>query len=185
MNDTRIICSIFLVLFVAMELFLRRGATAKSLRTQPTDRGTTVLIFICYGLAVLSLSVPTVGPGAPLWLRWLGVWSCAAGTVLRVWAMRTLGEYYTRTLVTQSGQPVIQHGPYRLVRHPGYLSAMMIWIGAAVSSGRGMAILTVGLLLAIAYVYRITTEERMLVTALGVDYERYRQRSWRLIPFVY
>jgi len=43
----------------------------------------------------------------------------------------------------------------------------------------------VSLLLALAYTYRIATEERMLVAALGADYEAYRQRSWRLIPFVY
>ena len=54
-------------------------------------------------------------------------------------------------------------------------------------TGAGGVIRTVVvcLLLALAYTYRIATEERMLEAALGADYEAYRQRSWRLIPFVF
>ncbi len=40
-------------------------------------------------------------------------------------------------------------------------------------------------LLALAYGYRIRTEERMLVAALGATYEEYCRRSWRLVPFVF
>jgi protein-S-isoprenylcysteine O-methyltransferase Ste14 len=40
-------------------------------------------------------------------------------------------------------------------------------------------------LLLVAYAYRIRTEERMLLDALGEPYAEYRRRSWRLVPFVF
>jgi protein-S-isoprenylcysteine O-methyltransferase Ste14 len=33
--------------------------------------------------------------------------------------------------------------------------------------------------------YRISSEERMLLSELGDDYVRYRRRTRKLIPFVY
>jgi protein-S-isoprenylcysteine O-methyltransferase len=62
---------------------------------------------------------------------------------------------------------------------------MLVWIGAATSSGNLLSIVAVGTLLAIAYTYRIRVEERMLVEALGAPYEEYRRHSWRLVPFVF
>ena len=185
MLNTRAISSVFLISFGAMELFMRRGSTAKSLAPQASDRGTTLLIAVAYGLAIFSLSTDAPGPLWPAWFRWLGVLVSAAGFGLRVWAMRTLGAYYTRTLLTVPHQQVVRRGAYRCIRHPGYLSAMMIWVGASIGSGGVTATVAVSVLLAIAYAYRIVIEERMLVDALGADYDTYRQRSWRLIPFVY
>ena len=35
------------------------------------------------------------------------------------------------------------------------------------------------------YLYRIASEERMLLSKLGSDYEEYRRRTRRLIPYIY
>lgn len=43
-----------------------------------------------------------------------------SGLALRVWSMRTLGAFYTRTLRTAQNQHVVDTGPYRMIRHPGY-----------------------------------------------------------------
>ena len=55
--------------------------------------------------------------------------------------------------------------------------------GFMYSVGWLVAYLTV--LLIVAYAYRISVEEPMLVDALGQPYEDYRKRSWRLLPFVF
>jgi protein-S-isoprenylcysteine O-methyltransferase len=48
---------------------------------------------------------------------------------LKTWAVRTSGRFDTRTLRSASDQSVTDSGPYRLVRHPGYLGALLLWIG--------------------------------------------------------
>jgi len=33
--------------------------------------------------------------------------------------------------------------------------------------------------------YRIGIEERMLIEEFGEEYERYKERTWRLFPYIY
>ena len=51
--------------------------------------------------------------------------------------------------------------------------------------GSGWGALAVAALMLPAYAHRISIEERALVAGLGEAYERYRQRTRRLIPYVY
>jgi protein-S-isoprenylcysteine O-methyltransferase len=173
--------------FGAMELFLRRGAEAKRLRPTAADRGTTVAIVAAYALAVLAVSatglLPRIALGATV--AWIGVGVGTLGFMLRVWAMRVLGRFYTRTLLTTADQKVVTSGPYRYVRHPGYLGALAVWLGASASSGNLLVVIAVAVLLLFAYAYRIRVEERMLMDALGEPYAEYRRRSWRLLPLVF
>ena len=56
------------------------------------------------------------------------------------------------------------------------------WLGVAFRSGVGVviAVLWLGVLLA-----RIQAEERLLGETFGAEYDAYRARTWRLIPYVY
>jgi protein-S-isoprenylcysteine O-methyltransferase Ste14 len=172
--------------FGGMELILRKGETAKSVAPTTADRGSSALIIAAYAVAVVAFStdlLPSFALG--LAVAWVGVVVGMLGFVIRIWAMRVLGEFYTRRLVTTAHQHVVQNGPYRLVRHPGYLGSLLVWTGAAAASGNALCLGTVVLLLAVAYSYRIRIEERMLVGELGTAYEEYRRRSWRLVPYVF
>lgn len=171
--------------FLSMER-LRRGEPAKSVRRPPTDRGTSIVIMLAYALALLAMAF-NVLPGVRLseGVAWAGIGLGVAGFALRFWAMRVLGRFYTRTLLTTGDQKVVRDGPYRLIRHPGYLGSLLIWIGASASSCNLSSLVVVGALLAGAYAYRITIEERMLIGALGDAYREYRRHSSRLVPFVF
>ncbi len=119
------------------------------------------------------------------WLSWLGVGLFAAGLALQVATFRTLGRFYTSHLGIQSGHHLVATGPYRWVRHPGYLSNLVSLFGGALALssllGLGLSLLMVPLILR-----RITTEETMLRDQFGTEYEAYAgQTRWRLIPCVY
>jgi protein-S-isoprenylcysteine O-methyltransferase Ste14 len=60
----------------------------------------------------------------------------AAGIILQSAAMWTLRGFYTVRLGVKSGQRLVTTGPYRRVRHPGYLSYIIsiLGIGLALSS---------------------------------------------------
>ncbi|WP_079249098.1 isoprenylcysteine carboxylmethyltransferase family protein [Streptomyces sp. IMTB 2501] len=118
-------------------------------------------------------------------VRWLGVAVLAGGLALRAWGMRTLAQYYTRTLRTVADQRVVQEGPYRLIRHPGYCGSLLVWIGYSLGLGSWPAALIVTPLLTAAHVWRISAEERLLIAAFGPAYTDYRGRTRRLVPFVY
>jgi protein-S-isoprenylcysteine O-methyltransferase Ste14 len=99
--------------------------------------------------------------------------------------MRVLGAYYSRTLRVTETQVIITKGPYKIVRHPGYLGTICVWIGFGLGNSNWIATMAVALLLFGVYGYRIRSEEIMLIGTFGEHYQAYRQRTWRLLPFIY
>ncbi len=103
----------------------------------------------------------------------------------RLWAIRTLGLFFTSRVMTQEGQTVVQSGPYRLLRHPSYTGALGVSLGVALAMASPLGGVLTIVLAVPAYLYRIAVEERTLRSNLGRPYEEYRLRTWRLLPFVF
>jgi protein-S-isoprenylcysteine O-methyltransferase len=116
---------------------------------------------------------------------WGGIVVMLGGLTLRIWASRVLGAYYTRTLRTEEGQHLIREGPYRLIRHPGYLGDILMWLGAGLATANGAVIALINIPLVRAYRYRMRTEEAMLAYTFPQEYQDYARRTSRLIPFIY
>jgi protein-S-isoprenylcysteine O-methyltransferase len=178
-----------LVLWAGYELVLRRRADTDTGSWQggSQDRGSTRLLIAAYAAALavnVVLSAVSAGP-VPVVLRWVGVGVLAIGLAVRAWGMTTLGAAYTRTLRTTGGQRLVESGPYRLVRHPGYSGSLLVWTGYSLGLGSWLAlIVTAGLLLGV-YSWRIAAEERMLLSTFGEEYAEYRRHTKRLLPFLY
>jgi len=136
----------------------------------------------------------------------------AFGIVLRWWSMSVLGAFFSRTLKVVDEQRVIQHGPYRWVRHPGYLANLFSFVPyTVVTSAHWLVGLGTLAVFGIIYRYRMDAEEgaqratcdasrardtrltnllpatAMLSSSpqLGAAYRSYMSRSWRLIPLLY
>lgn len=178
--------------FIASERFLRQGEAATSLEEEAADKGTTKGIGTALGAGIVMLLLAPllnrrhIGKLPGRWRLFpVGVAAMVTGLLLRGWSNRVLGAAYTRTLRVAQDQHIIQDGPYRVVRHPGYLGTLLVWVGAAVALGNGIAVAIVGGLLLRAYARRIQAEERMLVDTFGDEYRRYATRTRRLVPFVY
>ena len=177
--------------FFLAERLLRQGPDAASLEAGNTDQGTTRAIGRAFGQSLFALAV------APLlnrWrlgrltvpgMAWSGIAAMVAGLTLRVWAVRVLGAFYTRTLRTCTTQSLVEEGPYRLVRHPGYLGVLLLWLGAGLASANLLVAGLITVSMGRAYRRRIRSEEAMLTNTFGEDYVAYTRRTRRLIPWVY
>jgi len=177
--------------FLVTERLLRQGESAKSLEEGQADRGSTRAIGTAFGLAMLAMLVAPfmnrlkIGRYHGEKAAWSGIAVMLTGLVLRIWATRVLGSFYTRTLRTAEEQHLIADGPYRLVRHPGYLGNLLLWLGAGVASANWIMATAITFFMVRAYGYRIRAEEAMLADAFPQEYEGYASRTWRLIPFIY
>ena len=183
-----IFSNLFLVLFFFTEIFLRKKGESSSLKADASDHGTTRIICATYISAILFLLVLTVakiGFFENVVVGWIGLFCMAFGLILRFLSMRELGKFYSRTLRTMDGQKLITTGSYRIIRHPGYLSSMCIWVGMGLALQNILLIPVFLLLFVSVYIYRITSEEKMLVAAFGEDYRTYQSASWRLLPYLY
>ena len=185
------------LLLYGLQSEVRFGAKARSHAAGSADRGSSVALSCASLVVVFGFVLAMKAPGAswlPGWFRaaslpgmpaaaWAGVAIGALGLALRLWSVFTLRERYTRTLLTHESQKVERNGPYRWVRHPGYLGSLLALNGVAIASGNGITVLASLLATCAGYSYRIRVEDEMLVAALGPEYEAYRREVPALIPF--
>jgi len=181
-----------IIFFLIIERRLRKGDQAKEYSGGKEDRGSTKLLGIVFLLSLLVLLLSPVLNYFNLgrmtqgtFINWLGISLIILGISVRVWANRTLGEFYTRTLLVMSEQSVVDRGPYKLIRHPGYLGVILMLVGASLSAANWITIVCITPAVLVAYSYRISSEEIMLISALGQQYKDYVGRTWKLIPFLY
>ena len=57
------------------------------------------------------------------------------------------------------GHRLVREGPYRVVRHPGYLSSLCIWVGCALALQNAILICVFVLGFPAVYIFRISAEE--------------------------
>ena len=117
-------------------------------------------------------------------VRWLGVFLYTAGGVLRLAPVFVLGRRFSGLVAIQPEHRLVTRGLYGIIRHPSYLGlfVLMLGWGLAFRSGVGVVIAVLSLAVLLA---RIQAEERLLSETFGAEYDAYRARTWRLIPYVY
>ena len=188
---TTLLAYALLALFLVTEGRLRQGSEAKRLDSGESDRASTRLIGAYFGVALLALLLAPLlnliprGRLGPSLTGWAGIVIMVGGIALRWWANQTLGAYYTRTLRITQGQRIVQDGPYRVIRHPGYLGIMLMWGGAALATLNWITALIVVVGGLAVFRYRIRSEEAMMAEAFGERYTAYEDRTWRLVPFIF
>jgi protein-S-isoprenylcysteine O-methyltransferase Ste14 len=83
----------------------------------------------------------------------------------------------------REGGTLVQHGPYRWIRHPMYSTLLLAGLAAARLSGGIGRWLTLAALAAVL-VAKAAVEERALLQR-HAGYAAYRRRSWRFVPGLY
>lgn len=140
------------------------------------------------------LALPTVAgldarfgwsPPLALSAHLAGALLVVAGGALVSWAMLENAFFATvARLQPERGQTVCSSGPYRRVRHPGYLGAVLQGLAAPLLLGSLWALVP-GVAAAALMALRTAFEDRMLQRGLA-GYPAYAARvRWRLLPGVW
>jgi protein-S-isoprenylcysteine O-methyltransferase Ste14 len=186
-NVARTLLSLTIGLFAVAELLqamrVRRGARLVNPYAETLFRAVFFggILLLPIGRAV----APDAVIGGGVWVFALGVLIAWLGLLLRWWSFLTLGKYFTVVVMTSEEQPVVDRGPYRVLRHPSYTGLLLALLGGGIMLGNWVsAVGSVGLIL-IALLYRIRIEERALTEALGDRYREFAATRARLIPYVW
>lgn len=117
-------------------------------------------------------------------VRWIGVALIAVGGALRLAPVFILGNRFSGLVAVQPGHTLVTGGLYRSIRHPSYLGLLTGALGWALAF-RSIVGVLLALLLIPPILIRIASEERLLESEFGAEYDAYRAKTSRLIPGLY
>jgi len=176
------------VVFVLDELWI--AARTAGSRAPRRDRGSKTVISIGIFVAVfLAVQLSARWSGGTMSWPWvpycLGAALVVAGVAIRVWAVLTLGRWFTTVVRVADDQQVVSDGPYRWVRHPSYLGLLVALAGLGLMLTDWLSLAVAVLLPLATLVWRIRVEERALRDGLGAAYGDYAAGRKRLLPGVW
>jgi len=107
-----------------------------------------------------------------------------AGMALGLWALSANrpGNFNIRP-VPRSGGELVQHGPYRWIRHPMYSALLLVGLAAARLAGDVESWLVLAVLV-VVLVIKANVEERGMIER-HAGYRDYRERTRRFVPGLY
>ena len=119
------------------------------------------------------------------WMESIDVGLVLLGSILFIWARRTLGRHYSGHVSLKKEQELVQSGPYRIIRHPAYAGYLFMALGLALGFSSLSGLVSTLLILLPATVYRIRVEDRLLAEHFGAQFEEYARKKERLLPGVW
>ncbi len=176
-----------LTLYTTSDPILRKGRT----KVGPWAEQRSIQKII-----VLLVMVPTIAafvvPGLDRRYGWSSVpaWLSITGDLLILLSMwmvyRVFKEnsFGSATVEVVADQKVISTGPYAVVRHPMYSSAVVYFIGLALALGSYWGFIP-GVLAVLGLVWRLFDEEKFLARNLPGYTEYCAKVRWHLIPGVF
>lgn len=102
---------------------------------------------------------------------------------IQIWAYRTLGGSYSQDVVIMKNHNLVKKGPFRFIRHPQYLSQILLDLGAGLATLSyliiPLAVIEIPFLL-----MRAGLEEKLLAKYFKDDFTDYKKNTGFMLPFI-
>lgn len=168
-----------IVFAVALQNFFVQPPTLT--RLQRLFQDISIVVGVTHGLALLVLNSASevwAGVGTVMYSVAAGLFLAAIESARRVPMTRTF-------VYTPQCDTILTQGPYRLIRHPIYLSYSLAWLAAPVATHNIPLGLTSVFMIA-CYLISAHEEERLLAAGpKAAQYAEMARKTWRMIPFLY
>jgi len=109
----------------------------------------------------------------------------AASAWLIEGAVRTLGKQWAMRARLVEGHQLITTGPFAYIRNPIYTGMLGMLIATGLAAEHWIALIPAIVIFVIGMVIRIRTEEKLLRSEFGEQFEDYARRVPAVIPGIY
>jgi protein-S-isoprenylcysteine O-methyltransferase Ste14 len=143
-------------------------------------------------LSIIPFIISFLIPGFDYRFNWSAVplWLVIMATVIMLigygmfFVVIRQNSYASRVIEIQEKQKVIDTGLYSVVRHPMYLSNLLIYLSIPLVLGSFYSLMTMCLFLFVFY-FRIKNEEGVLSKELPGYSDYLKKVKYRLIPYIW
>ena len=188
-------CSLMISMFIVSYLFVAHNPGLINERLKPGQGAkawdkmyltlSALLFFIVIGLSVVDSGRLRLSPELPATVYVIASVIYIAGNLIFSWAKRT-NQFFSSVVRIQKdrGHTVCQSGPYRYVRHPGYLGSFLHTAVTPLLLGSLWGLIPAGIALALM-ITRTALEDKTLENELE-GYKEYQMKvKYRLIPLIW
>jgi protein-S-isoprenylcysteine O-methyltransferase Ste14 len=116
-------------------------------------------------------------------VQFFGIILISAGCLVFLLSVFQFGEFYTPSPVPREHYKLVTGGIYSLIRHPAYLSVLLIFSGIIIFL-QSYYSLSLMILVFTFFVIKTKFEETQLKNKFP-EYKSYTERTKRIIPFLY
>jgi len=183
------IFEIIWICWLVSEILLNRLVRSKNTDSKEMDKNSLNLIWIAISASMTLGILSAIYWAAPIVYNnvflYLGSALIVTGMIIRFIAIRTLGKFFTVNLAIHDNHSLIKDGLYKYIRHPSYTGSLLSFAGFALSLNNWFSFLIIFAPILIAFINRISIEERLMLVQFGSAYETYKKHTKRLIPMIY
>ncbi len=185
-----LICILFIPMFIAGLVMmavnpelLRKRLNAKE---KQDEQKTVILLSAIMFLAAFVIAGLSFRFGwlmLPMWVSYAAAAVFMIGYMLYAEVLRE-NTYLSRTVEVQEGQKIIDTGLYGIVRHPMYMSTLLIFLAMPLVLGSLISFVIMLFYIPII-AKRIKNEEQVLEEGLD-GYQDYKHRvHWKVLPLIW
>lgn len=177
------------VLFFLSEFFLMLSKRSKNKGTKiRKDKRSLLLFWITIPLS-LSAGFFTAKYGdwstQNIWTAIAGLSLFLIGIIIRWISILQLRKEFTVDVSVGENHQLKKNGIYKRLRHPSYSGLLMICYGLSISMNSLSSMLVICIPITLVLLYRIKTEESLLLKEFGSAYRDYMLTSHKIIPGIY
>ena len=185
MEIKHILIFIVIILSIIRLRLARQSATCKEKKKgEISNRWTYPMLFIFYMAIILGsilenyFLVKTLN----IFISSFGLCTYMIGIVGRNKAIKTLGKYWSTHIEIRKGQRIVQNGPYKYIRHPGYLSLIAESISIPLILNTYYILLGVILIYTPLVFVTVKLEDRDMGKKIGAEFTAYKKKVYAFIP---
>lgn len=148
---------------------------------------TLPLVFSTITLLILILSLFQVGTmeytSENQTIRIIGLVFYILFSWVQIWATKVLGDNYSQDVAIKKDHKLITSGPFKIVRHPQYLSQFLMDLGGAAAT-LSFVLVPIALLQIPFLFMRASLEDKLLEKHFGESFKEFKKKTGQIFPFI-
>jgi protein-S-isoprenylcysteine O-methyltransferase Ste14 len=116
-------------------------------------------------------------------LRVIGLFVYIIFSWIQIWSYKSLGQSYSQEIIIMNNHKLVTTGPYSIIRHPQYLSQILMDLGAGLAT-LSYIVIPLAIIEIPFAIMRAQAEEKLLQKYLKDNYNNYKRKSGFMIPFI-